>query len=178
MKSISNNMVRDVGCGFRRKCAIPSCCITRRASRWVISGPFAFATANFMLSKNRINLTPKQRGAFTGTCGKYPGVLADASWLSPTTPDIITPVCTKRGVENKNPDSNCSSCRPIAQTLIPSSGFGNSFAASASTIVIFRNSNASQKPWKRFSSNGASAAVRSLNCVRSLNIRNYLRRYV
>jgi hypothetical protein len=178
MKFISNSMDRDAACGFLRKSGIRFCCTTRRANRWGISGPFAFATASSTPNKNRDNLTPKPPGAFTGTCGKYPATPAAASWLSLIMPDIITPPCTKLGEKNRNPNSSCSSSRLIVRTLIPLSESGNSFAACAFITGTSQNSRLSHLPWRRNSLSGDTVATRFSSFVRFLNMRNQLRRCV
>jgi len=174
MKSISNSMARDAGCGFLQKSGIQSCCTTRRASRWGISGPFAFATASSTPSKSRNNSTPRPPGAFSATFGKYPVIPDTASWLSPITPDIITPACTKHGEKNRSPSSNCSSSRLTALSLTPSSESGNSSAACASITGTSRNSRMSRMPWRRSSLSGDTAIKRFSSFVRFLNMRNHL----
>lgn len=174
MKSIFNSMVREPGCGFLRKSGIRSCCTTQRENLWGISGLSAFATASSTPSKNRNNSTPRPPGAFFATFDKYPVILDTASWLSPITPDIITPACTKHGEKNRSPNSSCSSFRLIARILTPSSESGNSFAACASITGTFPNSRMSRMLWRHSSRSGDTGATRFSNFVRFVNMSNHL----
>jgi len=178
MKFIFNNMVRDVGCGFRRKCGTRSCCIIRHESPWATSVPSVCATVSSLPSRNRNSSMPTRPGDSTGICAGYRVDPADALWLSPTMPSTIMRFCTRRGEKHRSRSSSCCSFRPTVRISTPSNGYGNLFVGFVSIIDIFPSSRSSPMPLNDNSLSGDREAKRFSNSVLCLNMRNYIRRCV